>query len=470
MSDIFGKTRPSTGSLRRSSQNSPLGSPQHCSGLGGQGKKGDGFRLLDRVRTKVKKEGVVSITPQLAAEVVQAYLLPLFESNTRQLSAQHRSEAFGFSLPPTPSDQPTLYEELKLSSQLLSQLKDSQAFAEALKRDLKDAVIREQSTLKEVNVHKEAAMEATTRLTMLIAAQNTVTKVSQDRVLSTIFLASQMKQLQENLKKEEEKSKHYASLLHEERSKSDKLRNHSAELEYNNSLLTMESAIMGERLKGLYQAIEQLTESKGPEELLKTEVRTVTEAAVVVCATMEALRGEFERVAGDRDECRGDLAEMTQIRKETMEEKGRLARMARDRMIALQKALTAAEEERDHLRAEDQKQQKRFNDLSEEFGKLRTKMQQYRQRRKLYGEAEERICKNCQKVYIESENFNWSCRIHQSEFGDDMWWCCGKPGKDAAGCRISKHESKEDDEDADLSKKEQEALRHAMQKCPVPLT
>ena len=29
-----------------------------------------------------------------------------------------------------------------------------------------------------------------------------------------------------------------------------------------------------------------------------------------------------------------------------------------------------------------------------------------------------------------------------------MWWCCGKRGKDQPGCRFSKHESK-DDEDED---------------------
>jgi len=32
--------------------------------------------------------------------------------------------------------------------------------------------------------------------------------------------------------------------------------------------------------------------------------------------------------------------------------------------------------------------------------------------------------------YVEKENFNWSCRMHQSEWGGEMWWCCGKRGKD----------------------------------------
>jgi hypothetical protein len=28
-----------------------------------------------------------------------------------------------------------------------------------------------------------------------------------------------------------------------------------------------------------------------------------------------------------------------------------------------------------------------------------------------------------------------------------MWWCCGKTDKDNPGCKFSKHECKEDDED-----------------------
>ena len=45
------------------------------------------------------------------------------------------------------------------------------------------------------------------------------------------------------------------------------------------------------------------------------------------------------------------------------------------------------------------------------------------------------------------ENFNWSCRVHASDFGGEMWWCCGKNGKDQPGCKFSKHASKEDELD-----------------------
>lgn len=58
-----------------------------------------------------------------------------------------------------------------------------------------------------------------------------------------------------------------------------------------------------------------------------------------------------------------------------------------------------------------------------------------------------RICKNCSKEYREKENFNWSCRIHPSEWGGEMWWCCGKRNIDAPGCKFRKHTWKNDQEE-----------------------
>ena len=56
-------------------------------------------------------------------------------------------------------------------------------------------------------------------------------------------------------------------------------------------------------------------------------------------------------------------------------------------------------------------------------------------------------CKNCGREYNEKENFKWSCRTHYGSYSGEMWWCCGKFGKDQLGCRYSAHESKDEDDD-----------------------
>lgn len=69
-----------------------------------------------------------------------------------------------------------------------------------------------------------------------------------------------------------------------------------------------------------------------------------------------------------------------------------------------------------------------------------------------------KTCGKCGKEFNEKENFNWSCRTHQSSWGGEMWWCCGKRGKDMPGCKFGKHEFKEEEED-EKTKEEEESLR-----------
>jgi len=105
-------------------------------------------------------------------------------------------------------------------------------------------------------------------------------------------------------------------------------------------------------------------------------------------------------------------------------------------------------DEKEQLRKDRDKIDKKLKDVSENRDKLKQKMKKYRARRARY-DAETKTCKKCGKEYSESDNFNWSCRTHQSDFGGEMWWCCGKLGKDAIGCKFNKHESKDDDDDLD---------------------
>jgi hypothetical protein len=60
-----------------------------------------------------------------------------------------------------------------------------------------------------------------------------------------------------------------------------------------------------------------------------------------------------------------------------------------------------------------------------------------------------KMCKLCALEYHDKENFNWSCRTHRGVYGGEMWWCCGKRGKDQPGCKFSKHESKDDEDEDD---------------------
>lgn len=89
--------------------------------------------------------------------------------------------------------------------------------------------------------------------------------------------------------------------------------------------------------------------------------------------------------------------------------------------------------ERKHLVSERDKNKARIQKLIQRKGKFDSGL---------------KTCKNCHQEYQEKENFNWSCKLHQSDWGGEMWWCCGKTSKEAIGCKYQKHESKDDAEDS----------------------
>jgi hypothetical protein len=72
----------------------------------------------------------------------------------------------------------------------------------------------------------------------------------------------------------------------------------------------------------------------------------------------------------------------------------------------------------------------------------------------VFGVELRQACKVCRQDFLESENFNWSCRTHKSEWSGDLWWCCGKTQKDAPGCKFDKHiRIKDVDEEDEYKKK-----------------
>ena len=55
-----------------------------------------------------------------------------------------------------------------------------------------------------------------------------------------------------------------------------------------------------------------------------------------------------------------------------------------------------------------------------------------------------------------------------SDWGGEMWWCCGKREKEQLGCKFSKHESKDDDDfaiDPTLTVEEKTKVKNKNVRC-----
>jgi len=422
---------------------------------------------LERLRARGAKTQVM-ITPEVAARAVAEYLLPMFEQDSRRLAGKTREAAYKTDrLPPLQPVPGTVFGELKLSEQLSAELVTLRQQLQQAHQTLQDALQTRESTLSQFGALQRDNLKTHSDLTLLGSHMGETQKQQQETELRCTQVEEQLAEYRTLYMQCEAEKKQLSSLLHEERARCDKLRNRATELEHGNSLLKMENDIIGERLKGLYEAIQDIAHRNGLEAHLSAEFALVGGALLALTSYTEQTVKHVGDSLYERDQLRDDYAEMARLRRESKEERDHLAVNAKEQILILQTALDKSREQLDHEREETSKLEKQFQDLVDEHDKLRQKMKQNRLKRKQYGEAEEKICKKCQRIFTDGENFNWSCRTHKSEYGDEMWWCCGRTSRDAPGCIVAKHQSKEDEDDeGDVkAKEENERMALAATRC-----
>lgn len=206
---------------------------------------------------------------------------------------------------------------------------------------------------------------------------------------------------------------------------------------------------MAERISGFYKSLDNIIgtlgiQTKLTEEsfLLKSELRSLT-------ALLESTTKTLTTTTQDRDLLRKDYTELTELKSELIKQREKITKLFKEKFSSLQQELTDTIESREHYKSKHEEAEKKYVDATEEFKKFRQKM---KLKYSSIQDKEEKFCKNCQKSFFESENFNWSCRTHSSKLTGDIYWCCGKTGKDSIGCMVSKHLSKGDDDVSDSEK------------------
>jgi hypothetical protein len=221
---------------------------------------------------------------------------------------------------------------------------------------------------------------------------------------------------------------------------------------------------MGEKLKGLFDAISNLTGTRSVNAKLTDETEKIVICVNKLAKHHKKLMKEIHEVTNTRDSLVEDYHQMSVMRQQMQSQKESLSKLFKEKTTFLQKKWEESETIKEAFKQDVAKLEKRLKDLSDEYMKLRQKMKQYKF--SSADKAEEKICKLCSKIFYENENFNWSCRIHPSEWSGEIYWCCGKTVKDSPGCRTAKHVSKEEDEDLP-NDEEKDKLKVVTMMCSV---
>lgn len=218
---------------------------------------------------------------------------------------------------------------------------------------------------------------------------------------------------------------------------------------------------MDEKISGMAENLANLPkeflmdyQALGETEMYSRAIANIAGMTVWANSELKRIESDFDELSKDHSEIKHLLDEVSSIR-----DKVNIA--LKDTFNQLNRDLNLATELRDDLREKLASLEKSYKETSEELNKMRKKLRSFRQSNR---ETEEKICKLCNRIYFENENFNWSCKTHLGKYSGEMYWCCLKAGKDAAGCYVSKHEPKNEEED-ELKQMEEAKLYQYNARC-----
>jgi hypothetical protein len=417
-------------------------------------KVSESFTVLPKEPSSILKElrgrrttKEAEVTPEVASAVVRNYLIPMFKANTEAKSAKARQALFQTQpVESTRRDKGTVLSELQLSSKLGDKLKQAESVILGLKRQLQDAAQERYSKQKELMLSKTEVLKSKAANQIWSTQCEEMKKAKQTVDLTTTLLRSQTRELRDICLDLEVQLKEVKQTLHDERVQTEKWRNRVFELEHHSQMLKMSNDVMTDHLKGLYEAVIKSLNVNTLQNSYCEELCCFVNASKTLEELDLSLGVNVGFTLMKTDGLKNDLVFAMKLQQETKQEKDKQSALFREYSYRVEAKLTELTQENELLKETLEQLSKQRQMLEEEYDKQRLRIKQFKNRKTQFGVIEEKVCKRCQRVYNEPENFNWSCKTHSSEYGGEIFWCCGKTSKDAPGCRLAKHESKDDEE------------------------
>ena len=254
----------------------------------------------------------------------------------------------------------------------------------------------------------------------------------------------------------EQMRKKFCDELRQQLAQNETLYNSQFNLKMEQQISNHSIQFLQEQFTILHDAVENISSDKKLGDQLTTKIDLITKDNEGLSVNLREMQAQTCKLTQERDQFRQDTAELYKNKKIIEKQYAHDKVQNKDREVNLGKQLAQATKDNSEYQDQILNLQKSCKQLAIEKEKSKARITKLIQRKGKF-DSGLKTCKNCSKEYNEKENFNWSCRQHQSDYGGEMWWCCGQTGKDQLGCKRSKHESK-DEEDDDMGD-EQEGLK-----------
>jgi hypothetical protein len=222
------------------------------------------------------------------------------------------------------------------------------------------------------------------------------------------------------------------------------LKHEKLQLEHSIHLTFLEKEIVVDRYKGLFEAFSKLFSPFCADFKLNEEFRIIKDQSFKVFQLLQSEKQGMAQMIFERDTFMNGFLKLSDLETEFFSQREKIVKVFKERTQAMQVEISKLSEDKNLLTSKFQELEKKYQTCLDEFKEFRKRV---RKKLVVFDKSEEKFCKNCQKSFIELENFNWSCRTHISLFNQGCFWCCGSNSKEAPGCIVSKHVSNEENED-----------------------
>lgn len=376
--------------------------------------------LLNQLKNRQKSS--LEVTPLLVSKALHSYFIPMLEAQRkRRLNLKSMTERM-----PQKSLCEYLEQELKKSQEVLAKLNSG----------LSKSKFEKKVKLQEIDEVRVKLLNKSIELKCLGVRLKRKKATRKSRILE-----DQAKVFEYSNKKKN----NITEKLHKESMLNNKIKDKGNKLKHWNSLIAMQSSTMGERLKGLYFACAHLSPSVLIDSLKEktdaisnfhlhidqhsqNDLKTLSQC---LCIISQNIR-QSGFILQNKKKIEFDLKKL-KIRLKDSNEKY---------MVDIQKA----DEEKSCIEYNFRNLNQKIGEFENEYERMLMKMSKLKVLNKHFGDREEKVCKFCKVLFTEIENFNWSCRIHLSQWSGNQYWCCGSSIKDSVGCNTSKHVSNDEEE------------------------
>jgi hypothetical protein len=374
------------------------------------------------------------VTPSLASSVVKNFILPLFAQESQHHQSKSRSSLYNNRSPSHNPKPPSL-----LSQQLLDLLESTENYLELLQSKLAKTQSITETTRTSLHEMRQKLNESQTIQTSLESGLKVIQDEVKNEKLRNTFRHKEKLELMGKLK-EEFKERDRVIAMYEERAKLNlSLNDITMQHSHNQLMVTMDSAIVGERLKGLYDASLNVSYPAGLEDRLQLILNETNKQATRATLQTDLRLKHAEIELPNIVHLMKGSTSTFHKRNELLSDLKKMKLVITNKIQNLDQSISSSFNEASQLLRSQSFVETKVLNFTEDFSRVKAKMEELTGQNKRNDPNAERVCECCGKVFLEKDNFNWSCRTHSGAWSGSMYWCCGKTTKESLGCRLQKH-------------------------------